>query len=86
MYLTLATFILFIFEPHVLNIVSPLNETRPIRMLFPVEVFIDEKKYFVWITFISILISIFGITVLIANDTMLIIYVQYICGMLAVIG
>ncbi|XP_076168799.1 uncharacterized protein LOC143147438 [Ptiloglossa arizonensis] len=83
MFITLAIYIIFIFQPYILDIVSPLNETRPFKLLYPAEFFIDEEKYFLLIAIISITNCVFVIIILVAFDTMLITYVQYICGMLS---
>ncbi|XP_076638211.1 uncharacterized protein LOC143350183 [Colletes latitarsis] len=85
-FMILTVYVMFIFEPRVLDIISPLNETRPLKSLFPAEFFVDEQEYFALITVISILVCFFIIIILVAFDTMLITYVQYICGMLAVVG
>ncbi|XP_076243905.1 uncharacterized protein LOC143185066 [Calliopsis andreniformis] len=86
LYLILLVYFSALLFPYVLNIVSPLNETRSLNYIYPAEYFINEEENFVWILTIETISCYFGIGILLAHDTMLILYVQYICAMFAIVG
>lgn len=45
-YFGMFLFILLQYIPVLLDIVMPLNESRPLKILFEAEYFVDQQKYF----------------------------------------
>ncbi|XP_047365385.1 uncharacterized protein LOC124955263 [Vespa velutina] len=85
-YFTSIVFLGVIFVPRMMDIIQPLNESRPLKLPIICEYFLDQDKYFYPIyfhVFISLLIS---VTVLIAADIQLMIFTYHVCSAFAVIG
>ncbi|XP_029677019.1 uncharacterized protein LOC115243875 [Formica exsecta] len=86
-YICCPLFMLFSLTPKVLDIVLPLNESRPIIMPQECHYFVsDDREYFYYILFhvaISIIIIITG---LLAHDCMILTYIEHVCGIFAVAG
>jgi len=64
--------IFYIFTQYVsilLDIVRPLNVSRPRKFLFLAEYFIDEEKYFYIITIYIAIGLLIGITCIVATET-----------------
>lgn len=64
--------ILFIFIQNIstlLDVVIPLNESRPRELLFPAEYFINQQKYFYVITIHVVIGLFFVMTSVIATET-----------------
>ncbi|KAF7383497.1 hypothetical protein HZH66_012847 [Vespula vulgaris] len=79
-------FLLLPIFPLVMDIVVPLNESRPLKPIFKGEYFIDEDKHFFPVYFhmsISIAIS---ITALITGDALFLMFNSHICGIFAAVG
>ncbi|XP_018378291.1 PREDICTED: odorant receptor 9a-like [Trachymyrmex cornetzi] len=86
LYLSLSAFILLSLVPKLLNIVLPLNDSRPITMPYDVYYFMDEEKYYFYIIFhiyVSVNIS---LTAAAAHDSTFFIYIEHICSLFAVVG
>ncbi|XP_020291750.1 uncharacterized protein LOC109858667 [Pseudomyrmex gracilis] len=72
------------FLPIVLDILAPLNVSRPRHLMFPCEFFVDHQKYFYVIT-LHVSISIFLMfTTLIGTETLFVTHVLHACGMFRV--
>ncbi|XP_025160078.1 uncharacterized protein LOC109504411 isoform X3 [Harpegnathos saltator] len=84
MYIITFLFVMTHYVPFMLDIVIPLAEPRPRKILIAIEMFIDRHKYFHLILLYIILISSFGITTIIAAETLLMALVQHTCGLLKV--
>ncbi|KYN37731.1 Odorant receptor Or2, partial [Trachymyrmex septentrionalis] len=72
--------------PRILDIVFPLNTSRPVMLAYPAYYFVDENQYFYYIFLHMLLTSSVCMTGLIAHDSMFFIYVEHICGLFAVVG
>jgi len=67
---TLSLIYIFIqYAPVLLDIITPLNVSRPRKFLLVAEYFIDEEKYFYIITIYIAIGVLFIITCLIATET-----------------
>jgi hypothetical protein len=78
----LCLFLLFM--PSILDILAPLNVSRPREILFPGEYFVDQQKYFHAIVLhLEITIGIAIIT-MIGTESLYVTYVQHACGMFQV--
>ncbi|KYM85486.1 hypothetical protein ALC53_04729, partial [Atta colombica] len=74
-------FILFVYMPDFLNIISPLDEPRPRQLPAQVELFIDQEKYFYLFSLIFTITAFLGMTVLMATENMYMILVQHACAL-----
>ncbi|XP_014601884.1 PREDICTED: uncharacterized protein LOC106785714 [Polistes canadensis] len=85
-YFVALTYIILPLTPKILDIVIPLNETRPIKFIFYAEYNVDEKKYFWYILMHGYAVSAASISILIATDTLIVRYVQHAVAVFNVIG
>ncbi|KAL6431189.1 hypothetical protein ACFW04_007120 [Cataglyphis niger] len=72
--------------PFVLDIVLPLNQSRPVLPPYPGYYFVDIREYFLQIFWHSLVAWHILMTGLIAHDCLYVTYVEHICSMFAVIG
>ncbi|XP_018392477.1 PREDICTED: uncharacterized protein LOC108771635, partial [Cyphomyrmex costatus] len=77
---TLSGFILSL-TPSILDIVIPLNVSRPRQLPFPGEYFIDQQKFFYVILLQIYITTGLIVTTLIATETLYVTYIQHVCGM-----
>ncbi|XP_018054779.1 PREDICTED: uncharacterized protein LOC108691516 [Atta colombica] len=84
MYSCSSASILFSLVPKLLNIVLPLNESRPITMPFDVYYFVDEEKYYFYIIFHIYMSIIISFTTATAHDCTFFIYIEHVCSLFAV--
>ncbi|XP_058804998.1 odorant receptor 13a-like [Phymastichus coffea] len=85
-YFVLLSFMGTPLTPVILDLVKPLNESRPKSALYIVEFFVDQHKYYYSILFHGYVTSLFGILPLFANDIFLCNCVHHASGMLAILG
>lgn len=68
--------------PCIFDILLPINETRPHPPpLFVTEYFVDQERYFYLIILHANAAFAIGGAALLAIGTMMIVYIQYACGM-----
>ncbi|XP_025160086.1 uncharacterized protein LOC112589776 isoform X2 [Harpegnathos saltator] len=77
-------FIAMHYVPVILDAVVPLAKPRPRRILVIGEMFIDQHKYFHMVLLNITISSFIGMTTVIAAETMLMVLVQHVCGLLKV--
>jgi len=85
-YVASVIFLSISLVPQVLDIVLPLNESRPIIMPYEAYYFVNDEKYFFYILFhvsVSLNISIIGV---LAHDCMFLTYIEHVCSLFAVAG
>ncbi|XP_039307281.1 uncharacterized protein LOC113003995 isoform X2 [Solenopsis invicta] len=72
--------------PEILNVLMPMNESRPRRQPFNVEFFLDEERYFILIRshmcFVLLTIPI----VFVSGFTLFMTLTQHVCGMCKLLG
>ncbi|KYN03930.1 hypothetical protein ALC62_05231, partial [Cyphomyrmex costatus] len=85
-YVSTVSFTTTSLVPRVLDIVFPLNTSRPIMLAYPAYYFVDENQYFYYIFLHMLVTSSVCMTGLIAHDSMFFVYVEHICGLFAVVG
>lgn len=80
-------FVIATLIPQILNIILPLNESRPIFLPYEAHYFVhDDTEYFVYIfvhALVGILILCLG---LLAHDCMILTSIEHVCGIFAVAG
>ncbi|KAF3054453.1 Odorant receptor 216 [Nylanderia fulva] len=73
--------------PKILDIVLPLNESRPIIMPFEAYYFVhDDTEYFYYILFHAAITVTLLITALLAHDCVILTCIEHVCGIFAVAG
>ncbi|XP_011706673.1 PREDICTED: odorant receptor 13a-like [Wasmannia auropunctata] len=85
-YIAGGMFILISLIPHIMNVVLPLNESRPIIMPYEAYYFVDSEKYFFYILFHAFVSVEICLTAMIAHDSMIVAYIQHACSVFAVAG
>ncbi|XP_036144401.1 odorant receptor 13a [Monomorium pharaonis] len=85
-YFGVYVFISMSLIPQVLDIVLPLNESRPMLPVYPGYYFVDEKKYFFYIFSHAMMAWEIAVTVIISHDCMLLTYIEHVCSIFALVG
>jgi len=70
----------------VLDVILPLNESRPVLPPYPSYYFVDMEKYFFQIFLHAFVAWQSLVVAIMAHDCIFIIYVEHICSLFAVIG
>lgn len=68
-----------------LDVVAPLNESRPREMHVVAEYFIDPAKYFPFMLLHEIVACSGGAVTVLATGTVLMVYAYHVCGMLKIV-
>ncbi|XP_011049753.1 PREDICTED: uncharacterized protein LOC105143257 [Acromyrmex echinatior] len=90
-YLLYCYFAVYVFMsvsliPQILDIVLPLNESRPILPTYPGYYFVDERKYFFYIFSHAIIAWEIAMTGIVTHDCMLLTYIEHVCSIFALVG
>ncbi|XP_025075129.1 odorant receptor 13a-like isoform X1 [Pogonomyrmex barbatus] len=85
-YMAVYTFMSLSLIPQVLDVVLPLNESRPILPTYPGYYFIDERKYFFYIFSHAIMAWEIAMTGIVTHDCMLLTYIEHVCSIFALVG
>ncbi|KAI4494086.1 hypothetical protein M0802_009240 [Mischocyttarus mexicanus] len=72
--------------PLILDIYSPLNQTRHRILPFPMEFFIDIQRHYLLVLLITFFMTVIACTAVVGNYTLFAILVYYTCGMFCVVG
>ncbi|XP_072744253.1 uncharacterized protein [Anoplolepis gracilipes] len=78
-------FIFIEYLPIILDIVVPLNETRPRSMHVIAEYFVNFEKYFLLMLLHEIVATTIGIITIVATGTITLAYAEHSCGMLKIV-
>ncbi|CAL7934015.1 unnamed protein product [Xylocopa violacea] len=73
--------IVFHFSSKILDILAPLNESRPHFSYIQVEYFVDQEKYFYPIAIFQNMMFLFGVTVLVATEAINTMCIQHIASL-----
>nr|XP_012231988.1 PREDICTED: uncharacterized protein LOC105677736 [Linepithema humile] len=85
-YTSTTLFLIIPLSSQILDVIMPLNETRPRRFLFEVEYRIDHEKYYYPILFHSYVAVAIIMSIVVCVDTTYVMYVQHGCSLFAAIG
>ncbi|XP_018054780.1 PREDICTED: LOW QUALITY PROTEIN: odorant receptor 9a-like [Atta colombica] len=77
---------LFSIIPKLLNIVLPLNESRPVNLPYQAYYFVDKDKYYFYIIFYVCVFASVATMMVIAHDCIFFIYIEHVCSLFAVTG
>ncbi|KAL0108571.1 hypothetical protein PUN28_015218 [Cardiocondyla obscurior] len=72
--------------PQVLDIILPLNKSRPILLTYPGHYFVDEREYFFYIFLHAVVAWEIVISGIIAHDCIFVTYIEHVCSMFNVVG
>ncbi|XP_043273914.1 odorant receptor 85b-like [Venturia canescens] len=86
MYGSMVPFLVMPVVPLVMNAIGSGNATHPKRLMFRVDFLVDAEKYYYPLLIHSYFGTIAYITLVVAIDTILMIYVEHACGSFAVLG
>ncbi|XP_011686087.1 PREDICTED: odorant receptor 13a-like isoform X2 [Wasmannia auropunctata] len=81
-----VTFMSISLIPFVLDIVWPLNESRPIVPPYPGYYFVDTREYFFKIFWHSVVAWEIIMAGIVAHDCMLLTYIEHVCSLFATVG
>lgn len=86
LYVTAISYAITSLMPRIMDIVFPLNTSRPVMFLWPAYYFVDEEKYYYYIYCDMLIILMTCLAALIAHDSMFFVYIEHACGLFAAIG
>lgn len=72
--------------PQFLDLILPLNESRPKNAVFNTEYYLDEENNFYWIFIHGYIATVVNIAIIVGVDSMLMISIQHACGIFAILG
>ncbi|XP_032665204.1 uncharacterized protein LOC116841417 [Odontomachus brunneus] len=72
--------------PSILDIIWPLNESRPVLMPYPGYYFTDNREYFIYIFGHSLVAWEIIMAGVVAHDCLFVTYIEHICSKFAVVG
>ncbi|KAK2587292.1 hypothetical protein KPH14_003014 [Odynerus spinipes] len=85
-YIVISLFVIISFLSPVLDIIAPLNETRPMELPVIAQYFINQEEHF-YPLYLHTTFSIFlGMTTFIAADTQFFVFTCHLCGVFSVVG
>jgi len=70
----------------ILDVIIPLNISRPVMIPYPAYYFVNENRYFNYIFLHMMICSTIYLTGLIAHDCMFFTYIEHIYGLFAIVG
>ncbi|XP_043465827.1 odorant receptor 9a-like [Leptopilina heterotoma] len=72
-------------SPKLLNIVRPLNETRPLIRTYRSNYFLNEENYYFHMLLHEYIASFINITTMLSVDTMYAVLTEHVCGMFTIL-
>lgn len=84
--LAVFTFMSMSLMPFVLDVVWPLNQSRPTLPPYPGYYFVDTREYFFKIFWHSVIAWEIIMAGIVAHDCMFVTYVEHVCSMFAMVG
>ncbi|GAB1867908.1 Odorant receptor [Camponotus japonicus] len=82
----LVLYLLIPLSPRILDIVIPLNESRPLKYVYQAEYRVDKDKYYYPILFHAYMSSVITVGIVLSIDTMYIICVLHACSLFTAIS
>ncbi|XP_050454043.1 odorant receptor 4-like [Cataglyphis hispanica] len=80
-------FVLISLTPQILDIVLPLNESRPIILPHESHYFVrDDAEYFIYIFFHSLVVVMIISIAVLAHDCLIFTYIEHVCSVFAIAG
>ncbi|KAI4495972.1 hypothetical protein M0802_008187 [Mischocyttarus mexicanus] len=85
-YISTVLFLSISFLPLLLDVVLPLNESRPLQPIVLGEYFIDQQKHFYFIFSHMAFTILLAMTIIIATDTQFFVFTCHVCGVFSIVG
>jgi len=85
MYSMVMIFLLIPLTPVFLDIIRPLNESRPRFFAVTVELRVDQEKYYVPVFCYNISIIVLGVIIMVGVDTMYVVCTAHACSLFSII-
>ncbi|KAG5318239.1 OR2A protein, partial [Pseudoatta argentina] len=86
LYSITITYLMVPIKPILLDVILPLNESRPRFFMLSIEYKIDKDKYFVPLFFYNIIVVVTGVAILIGVDAMYVTRTIHACSLFSIIG
>lgn len=84
---TCVTYLIMAVTPQLLDMVLPLNESRPKKLPFELYYFVNySEDYFYWIMLHVFCNSILEMSILIASESILAVFTEHACAIFKIIG
>jgi len=85
-YSLMSLYMLIPVTPQLLDLLMPLNKSRPYKYLFDVDYSFDREVYYYSVLFYSYLMAVMTMSIMVITDTSYISLAQHACGLFAAIG
>lgn len=85
-YIAMLEFLSVPLIPSLLDVIKPLNETRPRRLIMVADYLIDPEDKYYWIAVHHWHASIVIITIILTVDGIFIVFIYHACGQLEILG
>jgi hypothetical protein len=85
-YLSTTLYLLVTLLPQILDIMLPLNESRPLIMPYDAYYFVDSEEYYFYIFLHNLVGMGIVLVAVLAHDCMFITYIEHICSLFAIAG
>lgn len=72
-------------SPIVLDIIIPLNKTRPKQLVYAAKFPFNQDKYFEWILVHGAITSFYNLSIVFSCEGMLAVTTQHACGLFSII-
>ena len=82
----IAVFVLMPLNSQILDLIIPLNESRPRKSIYNTQYYVDPQANYNWIFIHHFMISFMLISLLVCGDLIFIACIQHACGIFAAIG
>ncbi|XP_025158114.1 odorant receptor 4-like isoform X2 [Harpegnathos saltator] len=86
LYTLMSLYMLIPIIPKLLDLVKPLNKSRPNEYLFDVDYSFDRDEYYYVSLLHSYLTTVMTISIMVIIDTIYIVFAQHVCSLFAAIG
>ena len=81
----LIVYIISSYTPQILNIILPLNESRPWKRIYQSYYYLDSDKYFFYILFHEQMAISLSITTVVCVDSTYVKYAEHACCMFSIL-
>ncbi|XP_071553480.1 odorant receptor 4-like isoform X1 [Temnothorax nylanderi] len=85
-YICIGIYSMWMLTPEVLDIMSPMNESRPRRQPIDIQFFVNEERYFYVVRYQTCLVLIILPLIYVGCSTLFVTLTQHVCGMCKLMG
>jgi len=80
-YLSMIFLIIFKYFPMILNVILPLNESRPLELVVLTEYFVNQERYIHYLMLHDVLCGCIVIKVLCGIGVIIVMYIMHACAL-----